>query len=487
MNTTSMSYVSTESGPVVPAKSIPIKMMKNIIADIQGKHCRGESRTDWGDLAKKFNKDAGPHEYTTIQDILKKALTEAAAGSVGQSLFRMDLGNVVCDSAHAKFKMNRKNHSVVVDLLYPNSNGNITMRFNVDDVGEKMFELSLDSEHYINGFGRTLIACCDNAITDAENMTEEPDIYETENGYEPLMASDMRDLRDMAKQLMEADFGAEDFAAAPSDPSGAVPSPDAGSAPATGGDPSTVSSAGTGKSEIGGDLERDDDVVNFADECRANLNTETSLDTSQNGSFNRFTDILGSKMANATRKASSGVILTGKQIVNGTMGIATTMSADERISTFQEYYDQFKGELTKKEMDAFLWWLENNDCHSALEFEAWLRGNPTMRALKERKDAEKGISNSGNNQAENMDALSLPSDNQEISGTGEGQSSGGDMSSFDGGFNEEPSGNIPESTASNIGGVGSIASGISDELNINGEQNPEEPKSEETLQGGTKV
>ncbi len=110
-----------------------------------------------------------------------------------------------------------------------------------------------------------------------------------------------------------------------------------------------------------------------------------------------------------------------------------------------------------------------------------------MRALKERKDAEKGISNSGNNQAENMDALSLPSDNQEISSTGEGQSSGGDMSSFDGGFNGEPSGNIPESTASNIGGVGSIASGISDELNINGKQNPEEPKSEENPQGGTKV
>lgn len=53
-------------------------------------------------------------------------------------------------------------------FVISNSNGNITMRFNVDDVGEKMFELSLDSEHYINGFGRTLIACCDNAITDAE-------------------------------------------------------------------------------------------------------------------------------------------------------------------------------------------------------------------------------------------------------------------------------------------------------------------------------
>lgn len=34
-------YVSAESGPVVPAKSIPIEMMKNIIADIQEKHCRG--------------------------------------------------------------------------------------------------------------------------------------------------------------------------------------------------------------------------------------------------------------------------------------------------------------------------------------------------------------------------------------------------------------------------------------------------------------
>ena len=132
-NNSTFAYVHTESGPVKPAKAVPIETMKNIVASIQGKHVRGEKGVNWGDLAKKVNKDCNPHGYTTIQTILNKALTEAVAQSVGQSLFRLDLGNVVCDSAHAKFKMSRKNHSVVVDMLYPNDNGNITIKYNVDD------------------------------------------------------------------------------------------------------------------------------------------------------------------------------------------------------------------------------------------------------------------------------------------------------------------------------------------------------------------
>ena len=112
-NNSTFAYVHTESGPIKPAKAVPIEMMKNIVASIQGKHVRGEKGTNWADLAKKVNKDCNPHGYTTIQTILNKALTEAAAQAVGQSLFRLDLGNVVCDSAHAKFKINRRNHSVI--------------------------------------------------------------------------------------------------------------------------------------------------------------------------------------------------------------------------------------------------------------------------------------------------------------------------------------------------------------------------------------
>ena len=114
-------------------------------------------------------------------------------------------------------------------------------------------------------------------------------------------------------------------------------------------------------------------------------------------------------MANESRKNSHGIVLTGKQVAKGTQGIATTESASERISDFQEYYPQFKGNVTKKEMDAFLLFLETNDVNSALEFESWLLSNKTMQNLAQRKGIGRQAMTGGNS----MDALALPDDGTE--------------------------------------------------------------------------
>ena len=424
-NNSTFAYVHTESGPIKPAKAVPIEMMKNIVASIQGKHVRGEKGTNWADLAKKVNKDCNPHGYTTIQTILNKALTEAAAQAVGQSLFRLDLGNVVCDSAHAKFKINRRNHSVIVDMLYPNDNGNITIRYNVDDVAEKMFELSLDSEHYINGFGRTIIECCDAAIKEAEEMTEEDDIYETDEfGYQPIMSADMRGLLKMTNAIMESDFGEADFAA---------PAPDAGGMDAgMGGGADMGGGAGGGVASLGGDVERPEDEVNFADACLSQLSTPRSQDSSQNGSFTRLTSILADKMAMEGKKNGEGVPLTGKQVRDGTQGISVTMDPLTQIRRFQEFYPRFKGNVYAREMEAFTTFLETNDVNTALEFEAWLLSNRTMQELAQRKGEE----GQGTTEGDGMDNTPLPPDGTEASteGMDAGMGGGADMGGGAGGF-----------------------------------------------------
>lgn len=425
-NNSTFAYVHTESGPIKPAKAVPIEMMKNIVASIQGKHVRGEKGTNWADLAKKVNKDCNPHGYTTIQTILNKALTEAAAQAVGQSLFRLDLGNVVCDSAHAKFKINRRNHSVIVDMLYPNDNGNITIRYNVDDVAEKMFELSLDSEHYINGFGRTIIECCDAAIKEAEEMTEEDDIYETDEfGYQPIMSADMRGLLKMTNAIMESDFGEADFAA---------PAPDAGGMDAGmgGGGADMGGGAGGGVASLGGDVERPEDEVNFADACLSQLSTPRSQDSSQNGSFTRLTSILADKMAMEGKKNGEGVPLTGKQVRDGTQGISVTMDPLTQIRRFQEFYPRFKGNVYAREMEAFTTFLETNDVNTALEFEAWLLSNRTMQELAQRKGEE----GQGTTEGDGMDNTPLPPDGTETStdGMDAGMGGGADMGGGAGGF-----------------------------------------------------
>lgn len=426
-NNSKFAYVHTESGPVRPAKTVPIETMKNIVASIQGKHVRGEKGTNWADLAKKVNKDCKPHGYTTIQTILNKALTEAAAQSVGQSLFRIDLGNVVCDSAHAKFKINRRNHSVIVDMLYPNDNGNITIRYNVDDVVEKMFELSLDSEHYINGFGRTVIECCDAAIKEAEEMREEDDIYSTDEfGYQPIMSADMRGLLQMTNAIMESDFGEADFAA-----------PDAGGMDAgmggmdAGMDAGMGGGAGGGVASLGGDVEKPEDEVNFADACLSQLSTPRSQDSSQNGSFTRLTSILADKMAMEGKKNGEGVPLTGKQVRDGTQGISVTMDPLTQIRRFQEFYPRFKDNVYAREMEAFKTFLETNDVNTALEFEAWLLSNRTMQELAQRKGEE----GQGTTEGDGMDNTPLPPDGTEAPAGGMDAGMGGfDMGGGAGGF-----------------------------------------------------
>lgn len=461
-NNSTFAYVHTESGPIKPAKAVPIEMMKNIVASIQGKHVRGEKGTNWADLAKKVNKDCNPHGYTTIQTILNKALTEAAAQAVGQSLFRLDLGNVVCDSAHAKFKINRRNHSVIVDMLYPNDNGNITIRYNVDDVAEKMFELSLDSEHYINGFGRTIIECCDAAIKEAEEMTEEDDIYETDEfGYQPIMSADMRGLLKMTNAIMESDFGEADFAA---------PAPDAGGMDAgMGGGADMGGGAGGGVASLGGDVERPEDEVNFADSCLSQLSTPRSQDSSQNGSFTRLTSILADKMAMEGKKNGEGVPLTGKQVRDGTQGISVTMDPLTQIRRFQEFYPRFKGNVYAREMEAFTTFLETNDVNTALEFEAWLLSNRTMQELAQRKGEE----GQGTTEGDGMDNTPLPPDGTEAPTDGMDAGMGGGSGGFDMGGDMGGEAGAPDGALdiNELGEVGKISENTSEELpNLGGNE-----------------
>ena len=434
-NNSTFAYVHTESGPVKPAKAVPIETMKNIVASIQGKHVRGEKGVNWGDLAKKVNKDCNPHGYTTIQTILNKALTEAVAQSVGQSLFRLDLGNVVCDSAHAKFKMSRKNHSVVVDMLYPNDNGNITIKYNVDDFVEKMFELSLDSEHYIDGFGQTILQCCDDAIKEANEMAEEDNIYSTdENGYQPIMDADMRGLLNIANAIMESDmggadggFGEADFAAPADNGTGMAPGMPGG----MGGD--AAGGATGGNAGLGGDLEGPNKEVNFVDYCLDKLSTTVSQDSSQNGSFTRLTNILADKMSNEARKNHQGMMPTGKQICKGTQGIMTDWSPVRKLEEFQTFYKQFKGMVYQKEAEAFCRFLESNDVNSALEFESWLYSDKMMQEMAARKGEGRETTNS----EENMDSgMGLPNDGTAATGMGGAGAGGMDagMSGMDAGM-----------------------------------------------------
>lgn len=376
------SYVATQSGPVVPAKTKPIEVMSNIIANMQSKYRKGETGVKFGDLAEKFNRDVNPHKYTTMHDILNKALTEATAYSAGQPLFRLDLGNVVADSAHAKFRMRRHRHDVLVEMLYPNQNGNITIVFNVDDNAMKMYELSLDSEQYIDNFGKTLMACCDECIAETSNMTEESDIFSTDNGYEPLVDADMRGLTSIVNAVMEAEgdgmtdgevgamaspvnMESPESYAMDDDVSGAMNSVNAMSDPLS--DPLSDPMSGMGGGELG--EAESDKSLNFKEEFKKFLKIDTTLKNLDN--------ILASKMSNKLQSSSSGVVLSAEQIRDGLNGIES-LSVDQKIDLFCEYYGIGNPMVSEKAMSNFKFGFEHKPCDDALKFESWVNTMPEV-------------------------------------------------------------------------------------------------------------
>lgn len=385
------SYVTTQSGPVVPAKEKSIETFGNIIANMQGKYRKGDSTANWSDLAKKFNSGVKSN-YITIKDVLKKALNEAVTSSRGQSLFRLDLGNVVMDSAHAKFLIDRKNRKVVTELLYPNDNGNITIRFNVDNIAMKMYEVSLDSEYYLDNFGKTILMCCDDCIKEVDNMAEEDDLFGEGDEFAPMMASDMRTLNSLCA-LMEDDesgeFGEADFS---SDAGDDIGGDSMEAAPEVAGLPSDDMGSAWAASD---DDEEGEQFRDFVTSFKITQEDCPELDCMKR--------IIAGKRATGENVSSAPMKATALSKYNDELGTKHMLFVDV-VNEFLKYYPSLDNVIIPTEvLEAIGTWLAGNDStNAAEEFDEWARLSPTVSKYV--------IGEQSSENSENMDNLELPSD-----------------------------------------------------------------------------
>lgn len=390
------SYVTTQSGPVVPAKEKSIETFGNIIANMQGKYRKGDSTANWSDLAKKFNSGVKSN-YITIKDVLKKALNEAVTSSRGQSLFRLDLGNVVMDSAHAKFLIDRKNRKVVTELLYPNDNGNITIRFNVDNMAMKMYEVSLDSEYYLDNFGKTILMCCDDCIEEVENMAEEDDLFGEGDEFAPMMASDMRTLNSLCA-LMEddenGDFTEADFSSDVGDDMGGDD---------MGGDMMETAPESTGlpSDDMGTDIS-DSDGSEEGEQFR-DFVTSFKITQEDSPELDCMKRIIAGKRATGENVSSAPMKATALSKYNDELGTKHMLFVDV-VNEFLKYYPSLDNVIIPTEvLEAIGTWLAGNDStNAAEEFDEWARLSPTV--------SQYVIGEQSSENSENMDNLELPSD-----------------------------------------------------------------------------
>lgn len=80
-----------------------------------------------------------------MDDIIEKIYME----SQNMGTFKLDMSNLIADKANCKLQIERNGQPLIVELMFPNANGKLSIRLDggsYDDV----FEVSLDSEEYYN-------------------------------------------------------------------------------------------------------------------------------------------------------------------------------------------------------------------------------------------------------------------------------------------------------------------------------------------------
>lgn len=107
---------------------------------------------------------------TSVRDLSQRFLMEAElTGKRQPNAFRLNLQPIVMNNTHAKFSATRADKSAIVELLYPNANGKISVKIQVDGADDKLVEVGLEDKAYRLNFGEYIIHLIDETIADSRN------------------------------------------------------------------------------------------------------------------------------------------------------------------------------------------------------------------------------------------------------------------------------------------------------------------------------
>lgn len=150
-----MYAVTTQSGPVVPSKTQTIKIMKEQILDPVD---APQDRENWD--RRTYDKNKSLTTGFNVEDLYKKVVMEATSKTDYHGM-RLNLKSIDMKRTHCKFIVDRQGHEALVELYYPNTNGNITAKVTTDDHMSNFYKVPLDSPQFQNNFGFTILKSID--------------------------------------------------------------------------------------------------------------------------------------------------------------------------------------------------------------------------------------------------------------------------------------------------------------------------------------
>ena len=114
----------------------------------------------------------GSRSKEDIRSITKRVVLEAAASENTANPMRLDLKSLAVNNVHSKFTVRRGNDDIVVELLYPNANNEITVKIIMKDGADKLFVVDIEDPNYVNNFGAMILKEIDKVITTTKNTPQ---------------------------------------------------------------------------------------------------------------------------------------------------------------------------------------------------------------------------------------------------------------------------------------------------------------------------
>jgi hypothetical protein len=331
---------------------------------------------------------------TSIKEIHKRIVMEATFDRNKPNVFRLNIETLVLDKIHSKFKITRGPEMAIVEIMYPNANDKITVKFELDGVEDKVVEVGLEDEEYTNNFSNFIINNVDSMIKEKQQTVPKMDELgvDTVEGvanrvYSPNLVTGYSPIWEAAIALVEADKDVEAPAgeATDSDVKDAVEDLTAATPGETfGEDEFKLNTGETKLGDFGGDFGSPDiDIavggegdVNKAKEGEQAGQAEEAPDYSNfiektdwaNDSLNSMQKLVSTDVAKKMQ-SGTGVVLTQDEILNGMPGIKGD-SNFEIIDKFLKVYKELDGaQITVDMLDQ----IEDKLALDDGQFDTWLQ------------------------------------------------------------------------------------------------------------------
>jgi hypothetical protein len=157
--TKAFEYTKTQSGPVKPARTTSVKMMKGTLGPVGD-----QTKQDWDHRTYENKSLLQKKNYLSLKDIAVKIMAESTS-STSYSPMRLNLSGMDMDKTSINGEFVCDGEPVTMNLRYPNTKGNISVELALDDGNSTLYTVPLESDQFKGNFAQSIRQTARNLIT----------------------------------------------------------------------------------------------------------------------------------------------------------------------------------------------------------------------------------------------------------------------------------------------------------------------------------